>query len=46
MKVSLDSAGGEGRSITGIAELANGNEGGVAKGRRQMGSTSRDGTER
>ena len=46
VKVNLDSAGGEGSSATGITELANGNEGCVAKGRKQMGSTSRDGKER
>jgi hypothetical protein len=29
-----------------VAELADGNEGGVAKGWKQMGSTSQDGKER
>jgi hypothetical protein len=46
MKVNLDSTGSECSSTTGVAELDDGNEGGVAKGRKQMGSTSRDGKER
>jgi hypothetical protein len=46
MKVNLDSTGGECSSTTGVAELADGNEGGVAKGRKQMGSASRNGKER
>jgi hypothetical protein len=46
MKVYLDSAGGECSSTTSVAELADGNEGGVSEGRKQMGSTSRDGKER
>jgi hypothetical protein len=46
MKVNLDSTGGECSSTTGVAELANGNEGAVAEGRKQMGSTSRNGKER
>ena len=42
VEMYLDKTGGEGSGTAGVAELANGDVGGITKGREKVGSAGRD----